>query len=346
MPLDEPSRRLAFLLQRDLRRLAEADRARASRGEEVQYDSVARMATRETRQGEVLGRWYGEVVATFEPAERILRWAWAGRSGGAHAEVIFREGQARNVPQLTMSVVGDLDEEEATALVRMGVLVAHGEGLQVRRGPSELTFVGMFDVPRPGELRSARYSFPPPPVARSPQPPAIETPPPVSQKLFEDAATTFGRGASPAPATPFRSIPPVKPKAAEPERQTTSSEAPGPPPSPPRAREPAKSVFLPVATAALSNLTKQSAGFQQGLFVLGLHEVPSGAAERQRLVVTLVAIDAGGTLRALDPALDLVETSARMIEAERAAGSPPWRKLTARITPKPDGGATFNVDVL
>ena len=103
---------------------------------------------------------------------------------------------------------------------------------------------------------------------------------------------------------------------------------------------------MPVATAALSNLTRMASGFQQGLLVLGVHGGPAGAAERQRLVVTLVALDATGLLRALDPTFDLVEAAARMVEAERAAGLPPWRKLTARITPKPDGGATFNVDVL
>src|SRR5262249_46660359 len=49
MPLDETTRRLASALQRDLDRLAEQDRTRSTRGEEVRVDSVSRMATAESR---------------------------------------------------------------------------------------------------------------------------------------------------------------------------------------------------------------------------------------------------------------------------------------------------------
>ena len=72
----------------------------------------------------------------------------------------------------------------------------------------------------------------------------------------------------------------------------------------------------------------------------------AGAGEKRRRVVVLVANDASGVLRALDPSRELIEAAARMVEADRTDGNGPWRKLTARITPKPDGGATLNVDVL
>ena len=117
MPLDEPTRRFAFLLQRDLRRMAERREQAIARGEELRFDSVSRIAVLETRRGEAVARLYGEALATYSPYDRILRWSWAGRSSSAaptHGDVVFREGQARGVPQLAMSVVGDLDLEEAS----------------------------------------------------------------------------------------------------------------------------------------------------------------------------------------------------------------------------------------
>jgi hypothetical protein len=145
---------------------------------------------------------------------------------------------------------------------------------------------------------------------------------------------------------PYRSLPPIReiygprsikgtpPKASE-------------PPEEKKIREPARSIFLPVATGVLAALTKAVPGFHQALFVLTVDpDVSSGAAEKRRLVVLLVANDASGTLRAIDPSRDLVELAARMVEADRDDGNGPWRKLSARIKPKPDGGATLNVDVI
>jgi hypothetical protein len=63
-------------------------------------------------------------------------------------------------------------------------------------------------------------------------------------------------------------------------------------------------------------------------------------ARGRRLVVQLVVVDAHGQLNALDPPIELVEAAAALGADAR------WRKLTARIAPKPDGGATLHVDVL
>ena len=352
MSLDEATRRLAFLLQRDLRRLLERERARADRGEQVQYDPVSRMATWETKRGDVIGRWYGEIIASYVVRDRILRWAWAGRSSIStvtHAEVIAREGQLRDVAQLSMSVVGDLDEDDACTLARLGVLVARGEGMTILRTDpkldsksrhsasfeEEIWFIGLFDSPRPreGDIPDpSRYSVPPPPAVSRSAPPQ-ETPP----------APSTARGSSP-PGAPYRSLPPIRevygprssprpaPRSPEPERKI---------------REPARSIFLPVATAVQSALAKSVPGYAQGLFVLTVDpEMSAGSGEKRRLVVLLVANDASGMLRALDPSRELVEAAARMVEADRTDGNGPWRKLTAHIKPKPDGGATLNVDVL
>jgi hypothetical protein len=329
MPLDEATRRLAFLLQRDMRRLVERERARSERGERVRFDSISRMATWESSRGEIIGRWYGEIMASYVVRDRILRWSWAGRSTATHAEVVSREGQTRGVPQLAMSVVGDLDEEEASALVRLGTLVAHGEGMEIERGDEEIAFIGLFDSPRPrdGEAPdSTRYSVPPPAVTPRSSPP-----------------TARSSSAPPPPVAPYRSLPPIR-EIYGPRSRTTPPKAAAPVRP---IREPARSLFLPVATAVLAALSKGVPGFQQALFVVTVDlDVSNAAGEKCRLVVLLAANDASGKLRALDPSRELVELTARMVETDRNDGNGPWRKLSVRVTPKPDGGATLNVDVI
>ncbi len=103
MPLDEATRRFSYLLQRDLRRMATLRDEQDARGEEIKFDSVTRIAVVQTKRGDAVSRLHGEVLATYTPYDRILRWAWAGRSPSApstYGDVVFREGQARGVPQL------------------------------------------------------------------------------------------------------------------------------------------------------------------------------------------------------------------------------------------------------
>jgi hypothetical protein len=378
MPIDEASSRLAFLLQIDLRRLIDRERSRTERGEDVRYDSVSRMATWETRRGDVIGRWYGEVIATYVPTDRILRWAWAGRSrasvshdhcagrrqaplgSGSHAEVVSQEGQARGVAQLSMSVVGDLDEADACTLARLGVLVARGDGIQVERSENEVRFIGLFDSPRPrdGDREASRYSVPPPAVSPRSSPPSgsgssppVRSPSPPS--IHPPASSPPRRGSTPPTTSSYRSLPPIR-EIYGPRTSPRGSSNPPPAEREPekKIREPARGLFLPVAAAVLSALTKNAPGFQQALFVLAIHTDNRADAhahasgEKRPAVVTLVAVDAGGVLRALDPSHDLVEAAIRMVEADRNDGNGPWRKLTARVTPKPDGGATLHVDVI
>ena len=334
MPLDEATRRFTFLLQGDLRRLADKRDEHAARGEAMKFDSVTRIATLETRRGESLARLYGEVLATFTPYDRILRWGWAGRASSAsvtHGDVIFREGQARGVPQLAMSVVGDLDGEEASTLVKLGALVARAEAVHERSVGSDVEYIGLFDRPSPAEDAASRFSVPPPPV-------------------IERAQSSM-----PPPPRAYRSIPPIReiyePRTSGPRhaavRAPARSSASTIPPAPDAAvktlREPSRALFLPVANAALAALTRGSKGYLQGLFVLTLDTEARGT---RRLMVQLVVVDAAGILRALDPPLDVIEAAAALVEADRLEGNGTWRKLSARITPKPDGGATLRVDVL
>lgn len=316
MPLDESTRRFAFLLQRDLRRFEEREHARAERGEEVRYDAVSRVATWETRRGDVVGRWYGEPLATYNARDRILRWAWAFRStsdAARHAELVFREGQSRGVPQLAMSVVNDVDGEEAMTLARLGAVAARADGIHMQRlDEDNVELIGLFESSRPGDrLRSDnRISVPPPAV----------TP----------------RAPTPVPRAGYRSLPPIR-EIYEPRR---SSKPPGvdrdEPAEPPPQSKPSRSSILPLANLAVATMSQKCPGFSQGLLVVTVDvDVP-----KRHLVVQLVALDADGLLRALDPPRDLVEAAATMI------GDAPWRKVTARITPKPDGGATLHVDVL
>ena len=339
MPLDEATNRFAFLMQRDLRRLADREAQYAARGEEINYDSVSRLATFETVHGDVTGRHFGEILATYSPEDRIFRWAWAGQassSGPTHTDLVFREGQQRGVTQLTMSVIGDLDEIEAAKLARLGALVARAEALYIRRKDGELQYIGLFERPRPANpMHDGRMSVPPPPVSEK-----------------DKRATPVPRRA------PYRSLPPIRevwePRTSRPSKPPSkpranadsapTSTASAAKDAPPMIREPARAVFLPVANAALAALDRGMPGYKQGLFVVTIDEAT--AAEKRRLVVQLVALDALGLLRAIDPPHDLLEATTHMIDSDRRDGNGPWRKLSARIVPKPDGGATLHVDVV
>lgn len=351
MPLDEATRRFAFLLQRDLRRLSERREEHAARGEVMEFDTVSRVATFQKRGGDVVARLYGEVLATYAPDDRILRWAWAGRSSSSaptHGDVVFREGQSRGVPQLTMSVLGDLDLEDAKALVELGALVARAEAVHERMAGGEIELLGLFDRPRPSEIvelaKESRFSVPPPPVAekvekaadsKAPPPRAYRSIPPI-REVYEPRA-----GSSPPRAAATSSKPPGATASA-------ASSPASPPAVPKKLREPSRALFLPVANAALAALARGSKAYLQGLFVLTLdHRAsdPNVDRDKRRVVVQLVVVDGAGILRALDPPSDVVEAAVAMVEADRREGNGEWRKLSARITPKTDGGATLNVDV-
>lgn len=286
MPLDAATRQLAQGLDREVQAARDREAARAQREERLRWDSVSRIVTWETKRGEVVGRWFGEVVATYVPQDRILRWSWAGRDTPSHAELIAREGGDRGVTQLSSSVVDELDEGDALDLAELGIVLARGHGMHVHRGPGEVEVVGLFDTARPrdGALPN-QYSVPPPMVARSQPPGRVSIPPPAASVKI---------------------------------------------------REPAKAILVPVATAVLQRLTKAAPTYRQALFVI----VP------EPLQIALTIIDGAGVLHSVDLPPTLLEASARMVEADRADGNGRWRKLSARITPKPDGGASLAVDVL
>lgn len=306
MPLDEASRRFAFTMQRELRRLTERDEAR---GDAVRFDPISRIVARSGGAGEPF-RFFGERLAVYGPRDRILRWAWAGAlTHASHVEVVFREGQARGVPQLAQSIVGDLGENEAMLLVRLGALVANAEGVHVERRGDEVEMIGLFERTRPADA-SSRISVPP----------------------------AAPRRPSPSPKyVAHRSMPPIG--------VTEIYEPRGSRPPPPAAkiREPGRALFFPVAEAVLATLDASAAGYAQALFVLTVNADPSG---KRRLIVGVVVLGNDGLLRALDPSSELVERAAAFVDADQRDGNGPWRKLSARVTPKADGGATLHVDVL
>lgn len=351
MPLDEATHRFAFLLQRDLRRITDRREQHAARGDVLKFDSVTRIAVMQSREGESVHRLFGEILATYEPHDRILRWAWAGRSSSApptHGDVVFREGQSRGVPQLSMSVIGDLDFDDAKALVELGALVARAEGIHERIVSGNTEFIALFDRPRPSEsvepARESRFSVPPPPVAekavdpKAPPSRAYRSIPPI-REIFEPRT-----GSSPPRAG---SIPPPAPAPTSTSSPSSRATSPSTPPVAKKLQEPSRALFLPVANAALAALQRGSKSYLQGLFVVTLDREPleASTSDKRRLVVQLVVIDAAGILRALDPPADVVEAAASMVEEDRREGNGQWRKLSARITPKPDGGATLHVDV-
>jgi hypothetical protein len=225
--------------------------------------------------------------------------------------MVLREGQARGVPQLATKLVRDLDEEEAMTLARIGAAVTRAESILLRKRPDEIELIGLYDRSRPAEgaIDTSRFSLPPPPVEARER---IETR--ISHHLSIKEIFEPRRGSRP----------------------------PSAPDGPPKIREPARALFLPVAAAVLERLAAAVKSYSQALFILTIIE---DAAGKKRLIVGIVVLDDAGLLRAVDPSAELVEASGRMVEADAHDGNGPWRKLSARITPKPDGGATLHVDV-
>lgn len=348
MPLDESTRRFAFLLQRDVRRLAERLSERTGRGEQMRADSSSRVVTWVSHNGEVIARQFAEVLATYDTRDRILRWGWAGRASSAspsHGDTIVREAQARGVPQLAMSVVADLDLEEAEELGRLGAILARAEAYASRPGVGhEVELVGLFDRAQPDA--PDRLSVPPPPVQpaagpgrSSTPPPPYRSLPPVREVYAPRAPHADGSTNRPSPTPP----PPRVPTSPPPVARVSSSP---PPEVRGLVREPRREHFVPAANAAVRALARACPGYQQGLFAVTVTTTPGRPEAARRVGVQLVAVDAAGNLVALDPPRDLVEAAVEMTEADRHDAGGVWRKLSARILPKADGGATLQVDVV
>lgn len=383
MPLDEATKRFLLMLQGDLARLQATDLAHETRGEKLRYDSVSRFGTYEARTGNVARRLYGELLATFEREEKILKWAWVGRAANntasaTHVDAMFREAHARSIPQLTMSVVGDLKDEDAIALARLGAVFARAETLHVRDRGDVLEYIGLFERPRPSEeAKPERFSVPPPPVSAkdprdrdTPKPArAIRSIPPIreiaatarpdARAELDDDEPSPARASSPPVRPQAQPRPPSVPPQPKPPRDRESvrkapsipppaakapsnpPKAPSVPPKAPSVPPPAsrRDAVRPVANAALTALAQMCEGYKQALVVLNVE--PGASGEKRRFFVQLVAIDADGLLQSLDPPTPLVDAAAVLLESESSL----FRKLTARFTPKPDGGATLVVDV-
>ena len=251
-----------------------------------------------------------------------------------------------------MSVVGDLELEEAKTLVELGALVARAEAVHERMASGEIELLGLFERPRPSDIvelaRESRFSVPPPPVG--------------GEGRRHEGASAARVPIDPADPRGVRAADRLEPAARgddvfEAAERSTATAAHAPRVTIASAacrrkklREPSRALFLPVANAALAALARGSKGYLQGLFVLTLDHRASDPkrpiATKRRVVVQLVVVDVAGILRALDPAVDVVEAAVAMVEADRREGNGEWRKLSARITPKRDGGATLHVDVL
>jgi hypothetical protein len=243
-----------------------------------------------------------------------------------------------------MSVLGDLDQDDAKRLVTLGALMAHAEGVHERRAGNELQYIGLFERARPVEvIVDSHISVPPPSVQEKTEARSSSRPPPIAYRSLPPIREVYEPRATRSSSRP---PPPSSPNEVDP---PAASSPPAPPSSRPpgalrRVREPSRTVFLPVATLALSTLNTQAKGYLQGIFVITVDHA-GGWATKRRVALQLVVVDSAGALRALDPPEALLDATVEMIETDRRDGNGAWRKLSARITPKPDGGATLNVDV-
>ena len=147
----------------------------------------------------------------------------------------------------------------------------------------------------------------------------MQTPPPASGRVVRVDPPT------PSLAEASNRPPPVR--ASSPDLATT----PKPPPSRPAPvpiREPTRGVFIPVAQAVFADITSVIPGRVQQAVVI----ITSKRDETHEFSIEVVAVDAKGYLRALEPTHRLRAVVAEMIMSDAQGGNGRWRRLVADIT--------------
>ncbi len=328
-------------------------------------------------RAEKIGEWSAE-LAMFRWWWTGIRF---GEHGRTRLDAAYREGERYGLSELTTDPVAIDALDDAEALARLAAQLSRADGVvRLQRG-DRVTFVALFDAKgestRPSELAESRLrdtavtrpSQRPSWIASDPLeqptdrpapfvPAAIGAPPPMAgRRPFSVAPPPHAgmddpRGAR--GALGVRSIPPVRPIDVSPD-DLEEPQIPAPPrlpshtPTPPplvvsRApiREPSRETFMPVAQAALGDVTSTVPGFGQALVVV---RVEVDAHGKGRFFVQLVAANAAGDLTPVDPSRALLDAVAKLIADDARDGNGRWRRLSARLRPTPRG-ASVDLEVV
>lgn len=157
------------------------------------------------------------------------------------------------------------------------------------------------------------------PISSRPNQLQVQTPPPASGRVV--------RVDPPSPSLAESSNRPPPVRASSPDLLNTPK-APPSRPAPVPIREPTRGIFIPVAQAVFADITSVIPGRVQQAVVI----ITSKRDETHEFSIEVVAVDAKGYLRALEPTHRLRAVVAEMIMSDAQGGNGRWRRLVADIT--------------
>jgi hypothetical protein len=317
MQLDDKVRQLADSLESEFRRQLEKHRTRVAGFDDASHDAESGRVTYR-RGDEVLYNGIAEEIGTFTQSG-VFRWGWA--SGAVRkrprAEVVKRELAALGLQQLLAPEVTLDDKTDAVKLLSIALHVLHADALfGVERG-NKTVYLALFEA---GGATAPRT-------------------PPTSERLGRRRETTD----APPPRAPSPSRPDgvplgVRDDGAAAARVEVVSVPPLRPSSLPRAvpvREPAPTIFMPVTQAVFADVAGVVPGRTQQAIII----VTVDRGDRSRFAVEVVALEAGGTLHAVEASPRLRAVVADMLVADRLDGNGPWSRLVADVTMSASGAA-------
>jgi len=344
MPLSNKFRRLALLMEPDVQRMLERHAQRVAGHDGVRYDERANVVTY-TRQGSVLAQPRAERIGEWSRDLAVFKWWFTGIKFGEHAhkrlDVAYREGEQFGMSELTTETLTVETAADADTVAHVAAQLARADGVLRATQGDRVIFFALFDskgsdAPHALDLRDTA-------VTPSGQRPAwmqsslnafSVAPPAVHERVHEKPSLRPGPGS--------RTIPPLAPI------EVSSDDGFGIPP-PPRAptanlpiRDPARTIFMPLAQLALGDVAATVPGFGQALLVI---RIDNTSGNKGRYVVQLVALDPDGDLIALDPSRALLEAAGKMIADDVRDGNGRWLKLAARLRPT-ERGASVDLDVV
>lgn len=382
MSFDEKFRRAFELLQPEISRMLERQRAKISGYDDVKWDEASNEAAY-FRGGAAIWRPVAEPLARYTPDLGLFRWAWAGRALGhtakARIDLAYREAHEMSIAEVQTDQVYCDSEKDAEAIAALGAQLARADGILKVSDGTRVAFVALWDpathVPGHADTapRRARPSQAPPrdpgldltpydrPLTTGPAfRPAVvgsarpsQTPPPGAA-----ARRSVAMPGPPRMPTPIAPIPVVA------DDPWDAPYVPPPPAAPRESHEPVRESREPRERVSAPSPALPVREPSPGVFrpvaqlVLGALStaMPHGFREamflmsldvhegKGRFYVHLVASAPTGELFAPEPSRELLEATARMVTDDAREGNGRWRKLIAKLSAT-DQGVAVDLEV-
>ena len=337
MLIDAKLNRLADLLDRDITRMLDDQKARVLGYDDVQFD-LSEGVVSYCRQRGVLWRAKTELVGSYLSDLSLWRWWWYGSDrpiARSPINAAYAAGQTHGVPTLVSPQPVIRTEKEAVLLSNVCAVLARAIGVYRTRHKDRLTIYALFPVEmRPQDRKPS--SFPPPAEARPRR--KLDSMMPVEDPLPSvDSAPHAIMSMMPPPHGPLPEVspPPQRDIERTPRAPALSVDESGFGLSPlAPVREPSRERVMPMAKLGLAAVVSAlPAGFQQALVTLDL-SVQNG---RARFFVFVVASDHECNLVAIPTPQGMMEAARELIAEDARRGNGRWKRLIARLINKPTG---------